>query len=232
MQSVIAIRMLSMRTENVLFDLDGTLIDSFPGIEYSVRAAISAVTPHCEVADLRQLIGPPVREVLKRAVSGVEPETLDELERQFRVSYDGQGWQQALVYKGVTEVLLQLSQAKVKSFVVTNKPILPTGKILERLGLFKYFVDIVALDSRVPLFSSKAEAVAFLLSKHGLDARVTLFVGDSVDDARAAQLCGLRFVAVTYGYGRLGSQCDLPIHITLDDMSRLASVIGDHHLSQ
>ncbi len=217
--------MLSTKTENILFDLDGTLIDSFPGIEHSARAAVSAVMPERELPDLRRLIGPPIREVLGRAVSEAEPGTLDELERRFRTSYDEEGWRKSVAYRGVAETLSRLSHAKLKSFVVTNKPTLPAKRILGRLGLLEYFKEVISLNSRTPPFSSKAEAVTYLISRHGLNLPATLFVGDSVDDARAAQSCGLRFIAVTYGYGCLDSRCGFPVHAALNCMSRLVSVI-------
>lgn len=214
-----------MKTENILFDLDGTLIDSFSGIEHSARAAIAAVMPQRELPDLRRLIGPPVREVLRRAVSEVGSEKLDELERRFRISYDTQGWRKSVPYDGVAEVLSRLCRAKLKCFVVTNKPTLPTKRILDGLRLLEYFEEVVSLDSRTPPFLSKTEAAEYLINRHRLRAPATLFVGDSVDDARAAQSCGLRFAAVTYGYGGVHSARDFPAHITLDSMSGLTSVI-------
>ncbi len=217
--------MLSTKTKNILFDLDGTLIDSFPGIEHSARVAVSAVMPERELPDLRRLIGPPIREVLRQAVNGAEPGMLDELERRFRTSYDDEGWRKSAAYHGVAEALSRLSHAKLKSFVVTNKPTLPAKRILRRLGLLEYFEEVISLNSRTPPFPSKAEAAMYLISMHGLNLSATLFVGDSLDDARAAQSCGLRFIAVTYGYGGLGSRCDLPVHATLNCMSRLVSVI-------
>lgn len=219
-----------MKIDNILFDLDGTLVDSFPGIDYSARAAVAAVMPQRELPDLRSLIGPPIREILRRAVDDIESEALDALEREFRVSYDDQGWQKAVAYHSVTEVLSQLSRAKLKIFVVTNKPIIPAQRILERLALSNYFEEVVSLNSQVPSFSSKVEAAAYLVKKHGLDASATLFVGDSIDDARAAHLCGLRFAAVTYGYGRPDSQLDLPIHATLKNMGDLPSIIKGIHV--
>lgn len=218
-------RVLSVKTENILFDLDGTLIDSLPGIEYSTRAAIAAVIPQRELPDLRRLIGPPVREVLRRAAGEAGPDALDDLERQFRISYDTQGWRKSVAYDGVAEVLSGLSQAQLKCFVVTNKPALPTKKILDELGLLKYFKEVVSLDSRTPPFISKAEATEYLINRHGLRVPATLFVGDSIDDACAAESCGLRFAAATYGYGGVHSASDSPAYIILDSMSRLPSVI-------
>ncbi len=98
-----------MKTENILFDLDGTLIDSFSGIEHSARAAIAAVMPQRELPDLRRLIGPPVREVLRRAVSEVGSEKLDELERRFRISYDTQGWKKCALRRRGGSVVAAVS---------------------------------------------------------------------------------------------------------------------------
>lgn len=218
-----------MRIENVLFDLDGTLVDSVPGIEYSAMAAVSAVIPQREELSLRRLIGPPVREVLRQALNCDEPGTLDELERRFRVSYDSEGWQKTVAYDGVAEVLFWLSRANVKSFVITNKPIIPTRKILGALGFAGYFEEVVSLNSREPPFLSKAEAAGYLITKHGLKTETTIFVGDSIDDARAAKLCDLRFAAAAYGYGRPHTQYELPVHIVLPEPDKLVSVVTEHN---
>jgi len=215
-----------MKIESILFDLDGTLIDSSPGIEYSAGIAVATVMPQRRIPCLRSLIGPSIREVFRQALKDVEPETLEELERKFRLSYDSDGWKKSVVYDGVLETLSQLYKLNVKSLVVTNKPITPTRNILEQLKLSVYFDDVFSPDSKSPPFTSKAEAVSFAIAKHKLEVEKTLLVGDSKDDAQAAEECGIKIAAVSYGYGRAYLECKFPIHYVLPDFSHLLNGVG------
>jgi phosphoglycolate phosphatase len=187
----------------VIFDLDGTLVNSVPGIEYAAAAAWAAVQPGPPCPSLRSLIGPPIGEMFRRALPGADAATLIALEHTFRRVYDSEGWQKTVVYPGVPETLTALTASGVQCFGVTNKPSLPTQRILEHCGLRTYFRAFLSPDSVNPPYASKAKAVEALLTRHDLDSARTLFMGDSADDARAAHACGLRFAAFTGGYGQV-----------------------------
>src|SRR5580658_355753 len=90
----------------LIFDLDGTLLDSLPGIRFSVEAAFRACGLAMGDVDLRSLIGPPIRTILAR-MAGKQPsgEELDQLERSFRWSYDCEGWKMTPHYEGAAEAL-------------------------------------------------------------------------------------------------------------------------------
>jgi phosphoglycolate phosphatase len=96
-------------------------------------------------------------------------------------------------------------------FGATNKRSLPTQRILEHCGLQPYFQAFLSPESRTPPFASKSEAILQLLMEYSLDPARTLLMGDSVDDARAAQSCGLRFVAFAGGYGQAHQQAEVPV---------------------
>ncbi len=193
-----------MEITSVLFDLDGTLVDSSAGIEYSCRVALQEVLPGREIRDLRARIGPPIREVFRRALPDVGADALGQLERSFRASYDAEGWRRSVAYPGVAETLSCLRELGRRSFVVTNKPQAPTRSILGLLGLEARFEEVVCPDSRTPPFASKAEEAIDLVRRYGLQPERAALVGDSEEDARAAQACGLPFIAASYGYGRPG----------------------------
>ena len=192
-----------MSVESILFDLDGTLVDTSPGVGRALREAIVAVMPGREtsILNVRSLIGPPIRDMLKKALPGIDSTMLNELERRFRQSYDSIGWQECNAYDGVAETLAHLAVLKVKCFVVTNKRNIPAIRILDRLKLCAYFGEIVSWDSGVPPFASKGDMACYIIQKHRLDSEETLLVGDSSDDAQAAHTCGAKFAAVAYGYG-------------------------------
>jgi len=206
----------------LIFDFDGTLVDSLPGIEYAVAAAWATVQPGPPCPSLRSLVGPPIRETFRQALPDADAATLTALERAFRNAYDSDGWQKTVVYPGVLETLAILTANGVQCFGVTNKPSLPTQRILEHCGLQVYFQAFLSPDSRIPLFASKSEAVAELLTQYSLDPARTLLMGDSVDDACVAQEWGLRFAAFAGGYGQAHQQTEVPVALVC---TRFADVL-------
>lgn len=194
-----------------VFDLDGTLVDSLPGISRSIDLAIAAVVPGCARKDVSALIGPPIRQVFESALCGTVSDTqLDSLEKSFREAYDSEGWRQSKPYQGVENALTALAAMEVALFVLTNKPLHVANLILAHYGLDERFQAVVGRESRLPVFSTKTQAAGFLCRRFGLVGRTTLLIGDSEDDAVAAQECGLSFAAADYGYGQVSTK--LPYH--------------------
>src|SRR5690349_17735314 len=118
---------------HLIFDLDGTLVDSRPGIQRSLRAAILRVFPHVDPGVLDFEIGPPVRQMFQQTLKTVNPMELQQLELAFRTSYDSDGWKQTNAYTGVDETLDKLTRRGNICYVVTNKPALSTSRILTHL---------------------------------------------------------------------------------------------------
>jgi phosphoglycolate phosphatase len=191
-----------MLIRNVIFDLDGTLVDTRSGIEYSMRLALRSEFPGGEPALRGCRLGPPIREIFGRLCPGIDPVGLDRLERHFRSSYDTVGWKRSQAYPGAASVLNDLHAMGTRLFVATNKPKWASCAILDRLRLRAYFEAVVSPDSVSPRFSSKGQIVAHLLKEYALDQAVTALVGDSEDDRVAASENGIRFVAANYGYGK------------------------------
>jgi phosphoglycolate phosphatase len=187
-------------TRNFIFDLDGTLVDSLPGIEYAINAALLPTYPRMCADDLRSLIGPPIRSIL-HGITAATGEELIRLERHFRRAYDTHGWRKTACYPGVHEMLSSLKEQKKRLFVVTNKPRVAAEKILKMLSLRNYVEDSVTPDSRAPAFQSKAGMLRWLMKRKDLDAHESLMVGDTLDDYKAAAELGVSTVLVTHGYG-------------------------------
>jgi phosphoglycolate phosphatase len=185
----------------VIFDLDGTLVDSLPGIERSVRAAVESVLPGEPMPDLKAIIGPPIATMFARVWPELEPEKMARLVAAFRSHYIEKGCLDSLPYPGVVETLSQLQAAGLRMFVLTNKPAAPTKAILGVLGLAEFFTEVLAPDSPECPFASKPDGALFLMRRFDLDADQTTLVGDGADDAAAAEACGFRFIAAAYGYG-------------------------------
>ena len=134
----------------ILFDLDGTLLDSLPGIEYSVLAALKSCNLPPPQTSIRELIGPPIRTILSSAARTAEVSALDALEKAFRASYDSDGWLKTPCFPGADEVLRIMSEQNYRLFVVSNKPKHIAMKILEQNDIVNRFEMIVTRDSRSP----------------------------------------------------------------------------------
>jgi len=195
--------------KNVIFDLDGTLVDSVPGIQWSVEAAMKECGISRECPDLTPSIGPPVRAILAVAAGTTDPTELDRLERSFRAVYDTDGWRRTRCQPGVRPMLEQLRAAGCMLSIVTNKPAHATRLILPELGLAGYFIEIVCRDScsmisrpGAPPFGSKAEMLTDLLDRRGMSLDESILVGDTMEDCHAAAAAGIDCAVVPHGYGR------------------------------
>ena len=187
----------------LLFDLDGTLLDSIPGIAYSVAAAFRGAGLPERTLDLRRFIGPPIRTILSRAAETTDEAVLDELEWYFRVSYDSEGWQQTLCFPGVPELLEALKRNGHRLFIISNKPRHISAKILEAQGIAPHFEQLYTRDSVQPAYASKEAMMDALLSDHQLAAQDCVMVGDTMEDASAAALHKISFIFMEHGYGDL-----------------------------
>lgn len=187
----------------VLFDFDGTLIDSASSVLGSLRHALEseACTPAVELGP--QLIGPPLRQTLAALAGTNDPAIIDALAQRFREHYDAEGYRSTTVFSGVPEMLTALQAAHIKLFIVTNKRVAATRRILEHLGWLEWFTGVYALDAFDPPLPHKPAVVAAVLHQHGITAASSWMVGDSAEDRRAALENGLQFFPADWGYGGL-----------------------------
>jgi phosphoglycolate phosphatase len=209
----------------IFFDLDGTLVDSFPGIAFSAEAALAKTLPGRKSPDFLPFIGPPIREIFRRALPENDPKILGRLEQSFRTSYNSEGWRKTRTYPGVEKVLAQVHHSGFVCRVLTNKPKQPTDAILLDLGLERFFHEVITPDIKTPGYSSKVEAALDAQRRHSLPSEEALVVGDSADDSAAAAACGFKFAAATFGYGRAYRECEFPVHFRLERFEDLLNIL-------
>jgi phosphoglycolate phosphatase len=190
-----------LRFESVIFDLDGTLVDSLPGIEASIRYALQAAALDLPLPSMRDLVGPPIATMLAKLWPDLAKERLQAIIAEFRHHYDAEGCLHSELYTGVAESIRTLRESGLRLFILTNKPHRPSQRILDHHGLGECFVEIVSPDSGEPPFTQKRVGAALLAQRHGLRATSTLLAGDGLDDLEAAMAHGFSFVSATYGYG-------------------------------
>jgi phosphoglycolate phosphatase len=184
----------------LIFDLDGTLIDSAPSILASYAHVFASNRIATQQPLTSAMIGPPLMQTLAK-LSGVEDaEVLSDLAQQFKSHYDSEGYKQTLIYNGVPQFLASLQAAGFKLYIATNKRYVPTLKIVQHLGWEQYFSGIFALDYYLPALTNKGQMLGQILSDLSITPKDALYIGDRYEDGTAAEQNGLPFVLVSWGY--------------------------------
>lgn len=195
---------------HVIFDLDGTLIDSAPAILASFRAAFEAAGREPAVAIDESIIGPPLAETLALLSGSRDAATIADLGARFAAVYDTTGLLATEPYPGVGDMLHRLAAEGRRLHIATNKRIVPTRKILAHLGWDGLFETVYALDLFTPRLPDKAAMIGRLLADRGIPAEEAVYVGDREEDGLSADANRLPFLAATWGYGSLPAEAVRP----------------------
>lgn len=186
--------------DNIIFDLDGTLIDSAPSILAGFAFALDSIGVEAKVPIENALIGPPLIETLS-ILSGLTSKTsLNKMAFAFKKYYDSTGYLQSLPYGGVEKALKSLREDGVSLHLATNKRFTPTLKILEYMNWSNLFSSIYTLDMLGRNFKTKGEMLTALIKDLKINNKHTLYVGDRNEDRLAAQENSLGFVWANWGY--------------------------------
>lgn len=189
--------------QTVLLDLDGTLVDSSPGVIHSLQQALSSFGLTETAAHLKTLIGPPIATILLQLYPQVfvNPDHLKRAIHCQRVYYATIGVHESIVYPDVVTVLSALAEAGKPLFVATSKATQAAKHLLKFHHLAPYFIDIIG--SPVTLNgANKSAIISHLLKKYPDYALDTMcMVGDRHHDINTATALGIASIGVTYGYG-------------------------------
>ena len=191
--------------ETVVFDLDGTLVHSLPDIHAAVNAALAGAGRRAlDVSETRAFIGRGARALIVDAFDATgrsgTPDEIDACFARFIAVYEACPDAGSRAYDGVRVCLETFAARGLKLAVCTNKPEALTHRVLAGLGLAPFFAGVVAGDT---LAARKPDAAPVFeaLARVGGRAETAVLVGDSATDAAAARAAGLRFIAVSFGYG-------------------------------
>ncbi len=193
-----------MSPQAILFDFDGTLIDSARSILKGFELALARESLQPAVPLAPSLIGPPLPKTLATLAGTEDPEVITKLAAAYRAAYDGGGYRETEVYPGIPSMLEALANHRISLHIVTNKRIAPTRLILDHLGWTQWFKGIYALDALEPAAPHKTALVREVMQRESLASALTWMVGDSAEDRSAALGNGLRFFSATWGYGAAG----------------------------
>lgn len=198
-------RRLKTNYQAVLFDLDGTLVDSLPDIIASVRLTEQELgLVGCSDAEVCHWIGNGARVLIRRVLTGDMDSIPDDdaLEKTFAVfmrHYAVQGIKLTSLYPGAEDVLKKLRQQPIRIGLVTNKPKAITVDLIQKLNIEHYF-DVVLGGGDVANPKPHGEMLITAAEKLGVAVKDCLMVGDSSNDVLAARNADMPVVAVRGGY--------------------------------
>lgn len=207
----------------IIFDLDGTLVDSAPDIATAVNRMRSGLGyPEKPLEQVKQWVGNGSAMLVKHALGDalqLMPEDLpDPIFQQghelFFTHYRQCNGDSSRLYDGVLPVLQQFQQRGITQAICTNKPAEFTHALLEKLSIHHFFQCVVSGDT-LPQKKPDPVPLLFCAEQCGVAVEQCLMVGDSMTDVKAAKNAGMKVTCVNYGYNRG------------DDLARVCDVINN-----
>ena len=198
--------MLSQPIRAVLFDLDGTLIDTLPDLHAAACAMLNDLgRPPLPLESIRAYVGRGIPNLIKRVLANSLHVAEDpnppppEAVASYRRHYARENGRNAKVYPGVLEGLASLRAQGVPLGVVTNKADIFIQPLLEQTRLSSYF-DVLVGGDRLPKVKPDPMPLVWACGRLGVSPTETLFIGDSINDALAARAAGCPVFLLPYGY--------------------------------
>jgi phosphoglycolate phosphatase len=193
-----------MPVEALIFDLDGTLVDTAPDLLHATNHALSLIErPPVTMDQLRTFVGHGAMNLIERgaAASGapVDAATLKRLHAAFLDHYESNIAVESMMFEGLEELIEQASLSGLKLGVCTNKIERFAIKLLQELDIMVHFDSVVGGDT-LPIMKPDPAPYREAAQRLGVDVENTLMFGDSETDIRTAQNAGVPVIAVTFGY--------------------------------
>ena len=189
-----------MRFDTVIFDLDGTILDTLGDLRDSVNFALKNNNLPCRsTEEIRAFVGNGIRLLIERAVpENTDEEIVDKCFVDFKAHYKNNSANLTKPYDGIIEVLNQLKNNGVKLAVVSNKADFAVQTLVKKYfkGIFDFSVGEKEGIRRKPFPDSVFNAMEYL----GADKNTTVYVGDSEVDVETAFNSGIPCIAVTWGF--------------------------------
>lgn len=215
-------------TRAVIFDLDGTLVDSVPDIHAAV-AAFLAERGHAplDLATVTGFVGNGVPKLLERVLRTVgerhDAVAVAAAEPRFLAIYGAAPSALSSLFPGVAEALAALAAAGFRLGVCTNKPAEPTHQVLADFGIISRFAAVVGGDS-LPQRKPDPAPLRRVADLLGVEMAAVTYVGDSEVDAATAAAAGVPFLLFTEGYRKTPAE-KLPHLARFDDFARLPGLL-------
>ena len=207
----------------IIFDFDGTLVDSEKTIYYCFQAITNKLAPNRINYAKNILIGPPLRDTASEILGPNYQDKLNQFVTLFIQMHDDHAITHTKPYPGVDKLLKKFSIMSYPMAIATNKREVPTVKLIEFYGWTSYFNAIECSDSHSKI-RNKNEMIQDIIN---LNAEFTnsYFVGDTVNDGISANQNKLRFINASYGFGKEQDWSDVNINKSINTFNELESII-------
>jgi phosphoglycolate phosphatase len=213
------------RARLVLFDLDGTLIDSEIGIVASIEYALTKLGAAIPArAVLRTWIGPPLRATFP-TVLGDDPEIIERAVTLYRERFADVGWREHAVYPGIADAVNALAGYGMTLAVVTSKPDLYAGRIVASLPFGQCFARVYSVHAG-SANTEKAEMIADALADFAVAPHNTVMIGDRHFDIAGARKNGVRGIGVSWGFGSIEELTEAGAHALAHAPQELAHLLA------
>ncbi len=187
--------------KNIIFDFDGTLVNSKPGVIKTFQRIIEEmVSRKAEGKEIIKLSGKPLVQMISVLLDTNDEVLIKKGSSLFKEYYSKEGIYQNIVYSGTKEMLEFFKNQDYQLFIVSNKIELFINKILEQHNLKKYFINIIGTNGN-DLKSKKSDLVKSMLTNYKLNKEETVMIGDTENDIIAAKKNLIYSIGVTWGYG-------------------------------
>ena len=213
----------------ILFDLDGTLTDSGPGITACVQYALEKMgRPEPDLKKLEVFIGPPLVDQFM-AYAGFSKEEADKATEYYRERYTKTGMFENALYPGVEELLAYLKDQGCVLAVASSKPEIYVRQILEHFHLTGYFTEIVGAELEEGGISKKEDVIEEALKRLHMESnrQDVVMVGDRSYDVLGAHACGIQCIGVAYGYGSMDELIKAGVTYVADSVEELEILAGN-----
>jgi len=210
----------------IMFDLDGTLVDSVPDLAAAVdKTLLELGRPAAGINAVRDWVGNGVRVLVRRALANdIDHSSIDEAATEQALAIFMEAYAESheftAVYPGVRETLKWLQKKGVEMALITNKPERFVAPLLDEMKLGRFFRWIIGGDT-LPQQKPDPAALFFVMKMAGVPASQSLFVGDSRNDVLAAKAAGVACVALSYGYNHGRPIAEESPAMVIDDLRRL-----------
>ena len=212
------------RRRLVLFDLDGTLIDSEPGITACLAHAFERIGAELPARDvLRSWIGPPFRQTFPSVLGDDEARIVAAIDH-YRDRFEDVGWTEHAIYEGIPELIASIAGRGDALAVVTTKPASQARLIVDHFPFGGAFARVYGPSDR-HAHRSKAEMIAEALADFGARAEHATMIGDRHFDIEGARANDVRGLGVAWGFGSIEELCDAGAHAIAANPAALADLL-------
>ena len=209
--------------KSIIFDFDGTLVDSEKTIYECFQNITMSLAPERISYAKNILIGPPLHDTVSEILGQDNQQYLDKFINLFTEMHDKNIIKNTKPYPGVVEKLKELYNKKIPMAIATNKREAPTIKLINFFGWKKYFNSIECSDSDGNL-RNKNEMIKAIINKDNIFSK-SYYVGDTINDGLSANQSKIKFIRAKYGYGEKQDWSEVSIDSSINNFNELELLI-------